>query len=185
MKTIKIHILIWLIIIVDLKAQVFVVENQQVLPELELTDLNLLTQLDSILFLNYPCARSANQIENKYSYFTTIKKLNSNNYIIDILYARPSEIESDINTGIFLFKDVFFIINENNNLSLFRYTGKKIIFSYEKQLRRNDNDSNYLMEIIYPEEFCSWSLSYANCQLKVLYLKHINNKEKLIIENRK
>lgn len=179
-----IFLLIVMTTVITVRAQRFlIVENQMVLRELISNNESFLKQLDSVLFIGKSAIllsdRSKDRkIKEKYVFFTNVKKSTSGNYLISILYGKPTWVEKDLNTGIYKLKDYYFIINEHNSQTpLFKVTGHNVTFKYEKEVwkRNNNEDSIYLDEVVYAEEFSSWYFSYSNNQLKEIsrdeYLK--------------
>lgn len=165
----NIIIVLLLFISVTIQAQ-YTSSNQIVLPILELKDKQLLVQLDSVLFVKYPCSHSPRKEREQYTYFVKINEDSLKNYTISIIYAKPSEVENDINTGIYKINEkTTLIIRENSQYPLFTKTVEKENFKYKKQLMKDSDDYN-LIEIVFPEEFCIFVLSYSKKQLKILEL---------------
>lgn len=161
---------------IHLQAQYAVVVNRTVLPELVSSDIFFQNQLDSILFVKYPCGFSYNE-EKRYAYFIRVNETEFEHYTISVIYLRPSSVENDYNTGLYLYNNFYIIVREDSHNPLFKATGEKIIFNYEKELmkRNRDNSSFYYDEINNPEEFCSWYLSYSKhkLQLKILDMTNV------------
>ena len=177
----KILIIIIIITSMTAQAQYAIVENRTVLPVLTLNDTIFQNQLDSILFTQNTCRFTISEKNNdEYAYFTKIEEILPEFYEIIILYARLSAIEDDFNTGIYTLNNSSFILRESSKNPLFKFTGKKINFKYEKELikRNNREDSYYYDEMRYPEEFCTWHLSYFKGQIKVIGLENVIPYEK-------
>jgi len=154
-----------IIVCTTIKAQ-YAIINKMVLPELAPKDSLLLKQLDSILAISPPYSY---QIEDKYCFYIRIKEEISNKYKIVIVYARPSELENDLNTGICYINDTtILIIREETIKPLFKPTGNKIEFKYRKLLQQDGIKDNYLIELFPPEEFFIWILSFSENQLKIV-----------------
>ncbi|MDH6310681.1 hypothetical protein M2451_003552 [Dysgonomonas sp. PFB1-18] len=168
-------IFMMMILSVDLSAQ-YTSINKIVLPILQLDDQVLLDQIDSVLFIEHPCMSSFKNDKRQYVYFVSIKEDSLKSYDINIVYAKPSEVENDINTGIYDRFNKIWIIREDSNTPLFKHTGEKTSFEYKKELtKRKENE---LVEIIYPEEFCIWGLSSFENKIKVLDLEGVKNTSK-------
>ncbi|NDV97546.1 hypothetical protein D0T84_22040 [Dysgonomonas sp. 521] len=156
MKKMIFLFILLMITMFNLKAQ-YIVTNQIVLPELELRDSLLQTQLDSILFNKYPCYSDSSKIVEKYTYFVTIREIGKENYTIDIVYTKPSDVEDEVNTGIYIMKDVLLVVREYSDNKIFNSMGRERVISYEKKLVKRDN-SYHLHEVVNFEEFCVWGL---------------------------
>ena len=165
----NIIIVLLLLISITIQAQ-YSIKNQIVLPVLELKDKQFLAQLDSALFVKSPCLTDLEYKQRQqYVYFVNIKGDTIKNYAITIVYARPSETENDINTGIYRINEKkTLIIREDSYYPLFAKTGKKETFVYRKELMKGGYREDELIEIKGPEEFCIWVLSYSEDQLKIL-----------------
>lgn len=150
-----------------LKAQ-YTLTAQTTLPVLELKDKQLEEQLDSILFIAYPCTSYGDGI-HEYIYLTTIEEKAPDSYIINIVFIRPSVIEENVNTGIYKLEDKgIFIVREKSKTPLFIKTCKEEKFIYRKFLVRYSKDEYKLEEIVSPEQFCITTLSYDKNRLEVL-----------------
>lgn len=147
-----------------------------VLPVLEPKDGKFIQQLDSILFIKHPCLEPSEKVRKNYTYFVWIKETSSAKYNINIVYAKPSEVENDINTGVYIMNGITFIIRENNSVPLFAMTDDKETFKYTKELmKKNDYE---LREMISPEEFCIWGLSYSEHKLSIEDLEWVKDADK-------
>lgn len=146
-----------------MKAQ-YTMSTKVVLPLLELKDDVLMAQLDSILFEKHPCGNSR---DDKYNCFLWIEEAKPEEYSFVIVYAKASEVENDINTGVYKLNDRVLIIREDSENPLFLLSRRKYTFSYRKELMKKSSKSNELEERLDPEEFCIWSLLYSNKKLKV------------------
>mgnify|MGYP006972682333 CR=1 FL=1 len=168
----KIIIFIAIATTINLNAQYAIVENKIVLPAFVSNNDRFQNQLDSVLFIKKSCfSPSDRRIKRGYVFFTRIKEPVSGYYLISIVYGKPSWVENDINTGIYILKDYYFIIrDESSQTPLFEAIEKNIIFKYEKELRKRNNkeDSYYYDELTYPEEFCGWFLSFSENRLKII-----------------
>jgi len=154
-----------LIVFTTVKAQ-YAIINKMVLPELAPKDSLLLKQLDPILAISPPYSY---QIEDKYCYYIHISEEAYDSYKLAIIYARPSVLENDVNTGICYINDTtILIIREESITTLFKPTGNKIEFKYRKLLQKDGIRDNYLREIISPEEFFIWILSFSENQLQIV-----------------
>ena len=167
----NIIIVLLLLISVTIQAQ-YSLRSQIVLPVLEIKDKQFLAQLDSVLFVKHFCraSRDQRQQREKYTYFVNIKGDTLKNYDINVIYAKPSEAEKDINTGIYKINEKgTLIIREDSHYPLFVKTGEKERFAYNKELMRGGY-KNELIEIIFPEENCIWVLSYSENYLSIVEL---------------
>ena len=165
----NIIVVLLLLTSVTIQAQ-YSIRSQIVLPVLELKDKQFLGQLDSALFVNYPCFGFERKQREQYVYFVNVKGDTLKNYTIDIIYARPSETENDVNTGIYrINENKTLIIREESHYPLFTETGGKEQFMYKKELMKGGYNDRDLIEIKGPEEFCTWGLYYSDHQLKVEY----------------
>ena len=105
--------------IIVLKAQ-YNLTVQTTFPVLEIKDKHLEEQLDSILFIAYPCTSYGDKF-NEYIYLTTVEEEAPEFYIINIIFSKPSIIEENVNTGIYKLEDKgTFIIREKSKTPLFR-----------------------------------------------------------------
>ena len=164
----KIVVVFLSFISLTIQAQ-FALYCKMVLPVLELKDEQLLTQFDSILFVKYPCFASSYGKKEQYVYFVNIKEDTLNNYIISIVYAKPSVVNNEINTGIYKMNEKgTLIIRENSQRPLFAKTGEKENFVYKMELMMSGGNGFELREMISPEEFCTWVLSYSENNLEVI-----------------
>jgi hypothetical protein len=168
MKNMKKYIFLIVIFFAVIKLDAQILKTQIVLYKLELDDTNLLKQLDSVLFVEYFC-----NFKKGYVYSVNIEEKEVNIYSILILYSKPSIVERAINTGIYTYNDRTFIIKEKSNNPIFKVTKEAEIFYYEKLLGPTGYKSNYVEEIISPEEPCGWFLSYTDDQLKVLEVHNV------------
>jgi len=155
------------VVSITIQAQ-YAIYSRIILPKLEIKDKQLLTQLDSILFVKYPCPYKDERVS--YTYFVNIEEGTHNNYTISIVYAQPSEIENEINTGIFKIERKELIIRENSQRPLFTLTGEKDRFLYKKELMKREGNNYELIEKIAPARFCTWFLSYSENRLNILEL---------------
>lgn len=153
--------------IIVLKAQ-YNLTVQTTFPVLELRDKHLEEQLDSILFIAYPCTSYGDKF-NEYIYLTTVEEKAPECYIIDIIFSRPSVIEENVNTGIYKLEDKgTFIIREKSKTPLFIKTCKEEKLIYRKFLVTYGKGDYELEEIVRPEQFCLTTLSYDKNHLEVL-----------------
>lgn len=150
-----------------LKAQ-YTLNIRTTLPVLELENKQLEEQLDSILFITYPCT-SYGDNTHEYIYLTEVEEKAPNSYIINIIYIRPSTIEENVNTGIYKLRDKgIFIVREKSKTPLFTKTCKEEKFIYQKFLVRCGKDDYKLEEIVSAQQFCITTLSYDKKSLEVL-----------------
>lgn len=163
----NIIIVLLLFISITIQAQ-YSIRSQTVLPVLELKDKQFLAQLDSALFVKYPCYDPERKKQQRqYVYFVNIKGDTLKNYTINIIYAKPSGTEKDVNTGIYKINEKStLIIREDSYHPLFTKTGEKENFVYRKELMQGYKDE--LIEIVSPEEYCTWGLSYSENRLKII-----------------
>lgn len=148
----------------------YTVKSKQIMYKLEVKDSLFFSKLDSIVFAKYPCNSSARHQREQYLYFVSIKEKESKNYRINVVYAKPSNVESDLNTGIYTYNDKSLIVREESEQPLFLITNEKIHFIYEKQLMKKAEDSYDLEEIIAPEEFCTWVFTYSNGAVEISHI---------------
>lgn len=156
------------IISIALFAQ-YKVKNNIVLSVLETKDELFISQLDSILFKEYPCLLETNIYGREYVYYLHIK----NKAKIDIIYAKPSLVEKKLNQGIFCLNDAIFIVRDDSEDPLFTLTKKQFSFPYNKEVMLIDGKGHQLIEMDYPEEVCGWLLEYDGKKLKVQKLEMV------------
>jgi len=172
-----IFFIIMTLIVANVASQV-VVTNKAVLYELDLADIGLRNQLDSIVFVRHPCSSASEKPKQHYIYFMYVEEQEKRCYVIDIIHVKPSTIESDFNTGIYVMNDKLFIVREESETPLFKPTKNKRTFVYEKDLMPNGDNSYYYIEIIYPEEVCIWGLYYKEDKLNVIELEQVKDAKK-------
>ena len=165
----KIFLAVIFAVSINVNAQYYILQSEVVLRSLSLEDKVLKEQLDSILFLKHPCEESIYKLDRNYTYFMWIKEETRQNYVIDIVYAKPSEVESDVNTGVYKINDITMVIREVGETPLFKPTGEKVNFRNNKELV--NWEGNRLTELIHPEEFCIWGLYYSDGKLKIIELE--------------
>jgi hypothetical protein len=165
MKKCIILVAITLFMVIGLQSQVL--KTQTVLYKLDLSDVYLMNQLDSILFINHPCTSKRGNV-----YMINIEE-STLGYNINVFYTPPSIIEKDINTGIYINNNQTYIIRENSDRPLFSNTKKTEVFYYEKLVEPTGDKGQYLKEALFPYEPCMWLLIYANRKLKIQELYNV------------
>jgi len=145
-------IIIALFAINQLKAQYLA--DKMVLPKLEIKDSLLQYQLDSLI-INYPCSETPMK---DFVYFMSIKEKQPDIYLINIAYALASDIEENVNTGIYKIRDMTFVIREESDTPLFKLTKEKEIFKYRKLVMPTGDNPRYLIKASFPVEHCIWSI---------------------------